>query len=192
MEHPDSAIKVLAAKLFVHTSGSREEVIASYREQVSRGGDAHRGEAVFRRQCTSCHKIGDLGTAVGPDLTSAASRDHDVLLADILDPNRNLLPNFENYLCVDGEGRVLTGILKDQGTTSIMLLGQQGESTTILRANIDELTGTGKSLMPEGFENLITKEEMADLITFLQSTDAADEAAPLEVGTIPGMTEPDK
>lgn len=192
IEHPDSAVQSLAKKIFASTTGSRDEVISSYAAKMDIDADNRRGEAVFRRECMVCHKIGDIGREVGPDLTSAASRDSDALLVHVLDPNRNVLPNYENYLCIDSDGRVTTGMLTAQTATSITLVRQENETTTILRTNIDELTNTGKSLMPEGFEQNITGEEMADLIAFLQSSQVPEAATPLDIGTSPGMVEPVK
>lgn len=190
-ENRDESIRSLAAKFFVHSGGSREDVIASYAAAMGTNADRQRGELVFRRECMVCHKIGDTGRAVGPDLTSSTYRDREALLTHVLDPNRHVLPNFESYVCIDMDGRVTTGILSAQTATSITLLRQEGEASTILRANIDELTGSGKSLMPEGFERTITTDEMADLLAFLQSTQGPAAAMPLEIGTTPGMIEPD-
>jgi putative heme-binding domain-containing protein len=139
-----------------------------------------------------CHNIGNMGRAVGPDLTSSAVRDRAALLLHVLDPNREVAPKYENYICIDGDGRVSSGILTAQTATSITLLGQESEARTILRTNIDELTSTGKSLMPEGFERTISKEEMADLIAFLQTSQVPDAQAPLDIGTLPGMVEPEE
>jgi putative heme-binding domain-containing protein len=192
VEHPDAEVRALATKLFSDTVSSRDEVIAAYSTMPETNVDPRRGELVFRRECMSCHKIGEVGTAVGPDLTSSTGRDRDALLMHVLDPNRNVPPNFENYICIDNEGRVTTGILSAQTATSITLLRQQNETTTILRANIEELTSTGKSLMPEGFEKTISHEEMADLLAYLQSSQVPDTAVRLDIGTTPGMIEPEK
>jgi putative heme-binding domain-containing protein len=192
VENPDSDVRSLAAKLFASTGSSRDEVIAAYSKAPETDADSRRGEVVFRRECMSCHKIGDIGTAVGPDLTSSTNRDRDALLMHVLDPNRNVPPNYENYLCIDIDGRVNTGILAAQTVTSITLLRQQNESSTILRASIDELTSTGKSLMPEGFEKNISRQEMADLLAFLQSSQLPEPATPLDIGTTPGMLEPER
>jgi putative heme-binding domain-containing protein len=192
VEHPDADVRSLAAKLFATSRSSRGDVIAAYSKMPETGADRQRGEAVFRRECMSCHKIGDIGIAVGPDLTSSANRDRDALLMHVLDPNRNVPPNYENYMCIDNEGRVTTGILTAQTANSITLLRQQNESATILRATIEELTSTGKSLMPEGFERNITPAEMADLLDFLQSSQMPTAAVPLDIGTTPGMVEPEK
>jgi putative heme-binding domain-containing protein len=137
-----------------------------------------------------CHKIGDIGYAVGPDLTSSAFRDGGVLIVQVLDPNRDVPPKFQNYICIDNDGRVTTGILTAQSATSITLTRQQNEVSAILRTNIDQLNGTGKSLMPEGFERNITKEEMHDLIAFLQLSQVPEARTRLDIGTTPGMEEP--
>jgi putative heme-binding domain-containing protein len=124
-------------------------------------------------------------------LTSSAFRDGGVLLVQVLDPNRDVPPKFQNYVCIDSDGRVTTGILTAQSATSITLTRQTSENNTILRSNIDQLTGTGKSLMPEGFERNITKEEMQHLIAFLQSSQVPKASTRLDIGTTPGMAEPD-
>lgn len=189
-ENRDEVVRSLARQTLDNADGSREEVVASYAASMTANADQQRGEAVFRRECMVCHRIGDIGRAVGPDLTSSTYRDRDALLTHVLDPNRHVLPNFENYVCVDTSGRVATGILSAQTATSITLLRQEGDTSTILRANIDELVSSGKSLMPEGFERNITTDDMADLLAFLQSSQGPADSIPLEIGTTPGMVEP--
>jgi len=154
--------------------------------------DARHGEAIFRRECMACHKIGNTGRAVGPDLTASSFRDPAALLTQVLDPNVYVPPNYESYICIDNDGRVITGILTAQTATSVTLTQQEGVAATILRTNIESLNTTGKSLMPEGFERTITKEEMRDLIGYLQSAQGPAAASPLEVGTLPAMVEPEK
>jgi putative heme-binding domain-containing protein len=190
-EHPDAAIQTLAKKAFADATHSRDEVLRFYANELDAAADARRGEAVFRRECMICHKINDIGHAVGPDLTSSTYRERDTLLVHVLDPNRNVLPKYESYVCIDNDGRVTTGILTSQTATSITLQRQDNEVSTILRTNIDSLTSTGKSLMPERFEENISRQEMADLLAFLQSSQVSEAAGPLDVGTLPGMVEPD-
>ena len=146
LEHPDSGVPGLAKKVFTIANSTRDEVIASYAKELGLDADSGRGEVVFRRECMVCHKIGDIGRAVGPDLTSTTYSDRNALLEQVLDPNRNVPPRYENYICIDNDGRVTTGILTTQTATSITLQRQEDETSTILRTNIDELTSTGKSL----------------------------------------------
>ncbi len=110
----------------------------------------------------------------------------------MLDPNRYLLPKYETYVVVDTDGRTFTGMIAAQTATSITLKREENRTDTLLRTNIDEVASTGKSLMPDGFEKKINKQEMADLIAFLQGTRAPTGEPPLPIGTLPGLVEPDR
>ncbi len=194
LSHRDEPVRALARRLLGSETSTRQQVVNDYGSALRLRGDAGRGQVVFRRECSTCHKIGDVGNAVGPDLTSTASRDPDALLVHILDPNRYVLPNYIQYQVADLDGRIFTGLIAAQSATSVTLRRAEGKTDTILRSHIDQLTGTGQSLMPEGFETKINKPEMADLIAFLRSTHAGQPGAerPLEIGTEPGLTEPGK
>ncbi|MFL6545275.1 MAG: HEAT repeat domain-containing protein, partial [Candidatus Udaeobacter sp.] len=190
LTHPIPTIQALAKRVFANLNDSRERVIATYTPISGVNTDIGRGEAIFHRECMVCHKLGSIGHAIGPDLTATSFRDREALLVQVLDPNRNVPPQFVSYVCIDNDGRVITGILTAQTATSITLSRQENESTTVLRTNIDNLVSTGKSLMPEGFERTINKQEMADLIAFLQRSQRPTAPEPLDIGTLPGMVEP--
>ncbi|MDR3637486.1 MAG: CehA/McbA family metallohydrolase [Isosphaeraceae bacterium] len=192
VDHRDEAIRNEARRLLTAVNASRQQVLTDYQSSLELAGDAGRGQAVFRRECAACHKIGDFGRAVGPDLTSSAARDSDTLLIHILDPNRNVLPNYVQYQVADRDGRIYNGLLSAQSDTTITLQRDEGKSDTILRTNVDQIVATGKSLMPEGLETKVNKPEMADLIAFLRSSQAQTPASeqPLDVGTEPGLIEP--
>ncbi len=104
-------------------------------------------------------------------------------------------------MVVDQDGRTYSGIIAAETATSLTLRRGDGAEDTILRTQVAEMTGTGLSLMPEGFEKTITKPEMADLIAFLRARtaaatgegpDADDRSRPLDIGTLPGLIEPDE
>ena len=83
-------------------------------------------------------------------------------------------------------------MITGQTATSVTLKQQENRTETILRGTIDELVATGRSLMPDGFEKNISKQEMAALISFLQSSESSVTAVkPLHIGTLPGLIEPD-
>ncbi len=193
-EHHNMQIRALADQLFANDNASpRSEVIASYKKVMEIAGDAARGQKVFEQNCMVCHRIGDKGFSIGPDLTSTASADREALLGHILDPNRYVLPNFIQYVVLDVNGQLHTGIIAAQTATSITLKQERDATETILRSSIDELKATGKSLMPEGFEKKIPLPEMADLLSFLEASRlAAPTHGPrLDIGTTPGLVEPD-
>jgi putative heme-binding domain-containing protein len=155
-------------------------------------GSADIGGTLFEKECATCHRIGKTGHAIGPDLTSSSWRDPEALLTHVLDPNRYVLPNYLQYIVVDVSGRTHTGLIASQSANGITLKREKNATQTILRHNIEEIVATGKSLMPEGFEKTIDRQQMADLLAFLQSAQVTTPAAdrPLDIGTEPGLVEP--
>ena len=202
LKHRDPEVARLAQAAFGRmTPGSRAPVLADYASALQTRGDAGRGARVFERDCKGCHKVGDRGFALGPDLTGSASGDPAALLANILDPNASVPPAYVQYLVVDHDGRTYSGIIAAETATSLTLRRGDGAEDTILRSQIAEMTGTGLSLMPEGLEKTIAKPEMADLLAFLRAsnrdgmgraTEADDRSRPLDIGTLPGLIEPDE
>jgi putative heme-binding domain-containing protein len=192
LKHANPEVRAAATELFgSESAGPRSDKIAAYKPTLHLRSDASGGQQVFRRECSSCHRLGDVGSAIGPDLASSAAREPEALLVHVLDPNQYVLPNYEQYIVVDTSGRTLTGIVAAQTATSITVKREENQSDTVLRAQIAEMYSTGKSLMPEGFEQKITHQEMADLIAYLQSVKPASGAMPLDIGTLPGLIEPE-
>lgn len=168
MQHNDVAIRTAAERLFAAEMKDREEVVRRYQAALELSGDAERGHAVYAANCAGCHRIGAEGTAVGPDIGDASMKTSAQLLTDILDPNRAVDANFVNYaaLTVDGVGH--QGIISSESASGLVLLGADGKRVTILREDLESLT-SGKSLMPEGVEQQIDPQQMADLLMFLKT-----------------------
>ncbi len=197
VKHRDEAIRSLASKLFAGSTASRGAVVADYRAALKLKPDAANGARVFEKTCAACHQIGAQGHAVGPALASSSARDPEALLTHILDPNAYVPPNYVQYVVVDRKGRTFTGLIAAQTATSITLKRENDAADTILRGDIDELTSTGRSLMPEGLEKGVSKQEMADLIAFLMEAVVkpgakADPTRERDFGTLPGPVEPGK
>ena len=133
-------------------------------------------------------------------MTSSPSADSAALLANILDPNAVVQPGYLQYTVADQDGRNYSGIIAAETATSLTLRRGDGAEDTILRAQVAEMASTGQSMMPEGFEKTISKPEMADLIAFLrashrgadQGPDTDDRSRPLDIGTLPGLIEPEE
>ncbi|RUL88223.1 c-type cytochrome [Tautonia sociabilis] len=171
LQSRDEAIRSRAARLLAGMTGStsRAEVIASYREALSLAGDSDRGQQVFRRVCATCHKAEGVGAEVGPDLATVTNRTPEDLIIHILDPNREVLTQYLNYSVATVDGRVLSGQVAAESPTSITLKRAEGVTDVVPRDQIDELASTGQSLMPEGLEQEVSVEQMADLIAYLKS-----------------------
>lgn len=149
------------------SSSDRAALIASYRESLQLMGNAPRGAELFVKHCSSCHAIQGKGHRVGPDLASVASHSRDQNMADILDPNRSVASDFVSYIVAGRDGRIVTGVIVAETSGSITLRRLEGVDETIARREIEELKSTGKSLMPEGLEQVLSRQEMADLLEFL-------------------------
>ncbi len=99
------------------------------------------------------------------------------LIVHILDPNREVAPNYQNYNVATTDGRILTGLIADESATSVTLRRAEGAQDVIPRAQIEEISSTGLSLMPEELEKEIDAQAMADLIAYLRSIRGAAPAA---------------
>jgi len=144
-------------------------VIAAYKPALTKAGDRDRGKQVFTKTCSACHKVGDLGKGLGPDLAALADKSADYLLVNILDPNRAVEARYLSSTASTTDGRTRVGFLSAESATSITLVGTDGQEHTILRADLESLVGSGKSVMPEGLEKDVSIDQMADLLTFLRS-----------------------
>jgi putative membrane-bound dehydrogenase-like protein len=169
MRHADSEIRERAKKLFTpDTPGPREDVIREYEEKLlAARGNSERGQVIFERECATCHRLAEKGQEVGPNLETIRHHAVRQVLANILDPNREVSPNYVEYVVVTRDGKTVTGIVSAETATSLTLRRASDVRETILREDIEEIFASGKSLMPEGLEKKIAPPEMADLLAFL-------------------------
>jgi len=172
----DERTRKRAAVLFANVSTDRGPVMNKYRAAATRKGNQARGTEVFRDHCSSCHKIGDIGLQVGPDLLTLADQPKEELLANILDPNANIAPGYEEYLVQTADGKIITGVIANQNATSVTLRRSKGDQDTILRSAIAEMRVLNVSAMPENLEDAINLEQMADLLEYLKTLGTAKTA----------------
>jgi putative membrane-bound dehydrogenase-like protein len=178
MKHADPQIRDRAKVLFApEAPGPRQDVIREYSQQLSSlQGVAERGRVTLERECLTCHRLAGKGVEVGPNLETIRHHAAGQVLANILDPNREVSPNYVEYVVVTNDGRISTGLLSAETATSVTLRRANDVQETILRGNIEEISGSGRSLMPEGLEKKIAPQEMADLLAFILGP--ADRPAP--------------
>ncbi len=171
LAHPNADIRK-AAEMIMKSGGGlpnpdRQRVLDQYLPITQKKGDAPAGKAVFTKHCAVCHQYNGEGQAIGPDLTGMSVHPKAELLTHILDPSRSVEGNFRTYTIQTTDGLVLTGMLAGESRTSLDLIDSQGKKQTLLREDIDQLVGSTKSLMPEGFENQMTQPDMTNLLEFL-------------------------
>ena len=170
LAHPSDDVRTRANDLLGGLKlARREEVVAAYRQALSLDADPRSGKAVFKRVCSTCHRLEGVGYDLGLPLMNIHTRGTEGILLHLLDPNREVTPEYFNYVVVTVDGLTVTGMIGDETANSITLARAEGESDTVLRTDVDEMLNTGLSIMPEGLEEQITKQEMADLIGYLMS-----------------------
>ncbi len=170
LNHNDATIKMRAEKLLAAAvPADRETALAAYRPALELKADATRGRAVFEKRCSTCHRIGDVGVQIAPDISDSRERTPIQLLTDILQPNRAIDSNYFSYTAITTDGRVHTGVLSAETSTSVTLKQQEGKSETLRRIEIEDLHSDGISFMPDGLEKDIPPQDMADLISFIKN-----------------------
>lgn len=137
------------------------------------GGDRRRGQAIFngtRAACATCHTIGYLGGQIGPDLTRiGAVRTERDLIESIIFPNASFARAYEPMIVETKDGEQHSGIVKRETPESVLLLTGPGVEQNFVRSEIESVRPGQVSLMPEGLEEQLTRQELADLLAFLKS-----------------------
>jgi putative heme-binding domain-containing protein len=150
------------------------ELIEKRRELVVAGShDLAVGAALFQKHCAACHRIGEKGEKIGPNLDGVGIRGVDRLLEDVLDPSRNVDQAFRTTQIVTGDGQIVTGLaLREEGEI-LVLADAQGKEIRLAKDQIDQRAVSQLSLMPSNVPDLISEVEFAHLVGYLLSQRAA-------------------
>ena len=187
--HDAESIRQRAQEIFGGNERDLQAIMDDYSTCLEADGEPARGELIFAKQCAACHRVGNVGFEVGPDLAALKDRSPKALLTAVVDPNQAVEDKYRNYLVVTLEGRSLSGIIVGESSTTVTLLAQNGKEEVILRSEVEELINSGTSLMPDGMEKLIDVDDMTDLLAYLR-----DLRPPPRVfdGNQPKAVEPDE
>jgi putative heme-binding domain-containing protein len=136
-------------------------------------GDPSRGEKLFWSQpvqCGRCHRIGDRGTPIGPDLSTIGRlRLREDLLVSLLEPSRRIEPKYASYVVATANGALFTGLLVSRDEQGVVLRTSEGREIVLAAKDMEELRPSRASLMPDGQLADLTAQEAADLIEYLAS-----------------------
>ena len=184
-EHPHPDIRIRFRKLLSMGGGlpnaDRQKVVEELLPLTKVTGDVEAGLVMFKKHCMKCHKHGELGEKIGPNLTGMAVHPKVELLIHMMDPSRSVEGNFRLYTVILADGRILNGMLASETRTSIELIDAEAKRHSIQREDVEELVASSKSLMPEGFEKQMSKDELTNLLEFL--TDKGP-YLPLDIGRV--------
>lgn len=155
-------------RLGPQSSGEKIARLRSVAAIVSRGkGDATRGQALFKQHCAVCHELFGEGNKIGPDLTTVDRRNRDFLLLSIIDPSAVIRPEFVAFTVALKDGRQLFGLVIEEPAT-ITVLDGRNQRTVVPRKEIEEMTASAVSLMPEKLLDPLSDQQICDLMAFVQ------------------------
>ena len=133
--------------------------------------DLVRGEAIFKKNCAACHKIGGQGTKLGPELDGIGRRGVERLLEDMLDPSRTVDQAFRATQFTLADGRLLTGlVLREEGEV-VVVADAQGKEVRLGRSEIEERQMLPLSPMPANVLELVGERDLPHLVGFLLASD---------------------
>jgi putative heme-binding domain-containing protein len=166
--HRSAEVRVAAASVFKRAAaGDRRAVLQRYLAGLDLRGSAVRGRTTYQARCASCHEPGPDGSSIGPSMATVKSSTREEILTHLLDPNRTVDVRYRLYLVETKDGRSVTGIIQSESETSVTLRPPFGQASTLLRSNITRLQGLEQSMMPDGLEDGLSLQDMADLLQFI-------------------------
>jgi putative heme-binding domain-containing protein len=155
---------------------ARQQQQAAYLASLQADLGKHKGRADLGRfvffspkvGCATCHRAENKGGQIGPDLSRIGQfRNKDEILESIVFPNLTIAPEYRTYNIVTGDGRVVTGLITWETPEALFVRTTQLDEVRIARKDVEELAPTNVSLMPEGLERTLNREELRDLVEFL-------------------------
>jgi len=173
--YPDdvkAAARPLYEALTVDTAKQQAKLAAL--TGVLTGGEIQRGRDLFfgnkKAICATCHAVQGQGGRIGPDLSKiGAIRTGRDLLEAIVVPSASFARGYEAFIAATASGETYTGVITRETPDAVYLFSTDRVETRISRDELEALSQSSVSIMPEGMEAQLSQQELADLIAFLQS-----------------------
>jgi putative membrane-bound dehydrogenase-like protein len=166
--HKDKAIADRAVKLFPDPAKGRAEALAAFQPAMQIPGDAAKGKAIYQTRCASCHRAGQEGFVVGPDMVTMKTMGREKLLESIIDPGKEVAPQFIAFNVDTRDGESLLAVVASESGSNVTLRMPSGLEKTLQRNEIMAMRSGGQSLMPEGLAAGMQVTDMADLLAFIE------------------------
>jgi putative heme-binding domain-containing protein len=168
-DDPDPAIAAKARSLLESPNTNRAKIVAAYMDAARLPGDVARGKKLFEDNCAKCHEPRRRGGRVGPDLSGINNKTKEELITSILNPSYAIEPRFVDYIITTIDGRMYDGVIANETQSAITLRGGSEEGdATVLRKNVASIRASSVSLMPEGLEDNLGRQGLADVIAYLR------------------------
>ena len=154
------------------TAPQKREQLARYKALLTpaylKNADLKNGRAVFAKTCQQCHRLFGEGGTIGPDLTGSNRGDLDYLLANLIDPSAEVAADYRMAVVRTTDDRVITGIVVERSAARVVVQTAT-EKVTLAADDVEAVKESPLSIMPEGQLDALSKEQVRDLIGYLQS-----------------------
>jgi putative membrane-bound dehydrogenase-like protein len=170
----NSSLQARVEKLFGPPPGAdRAAIVRDYGHKWSSASDLVRGEALYKQHCAQCHQDrldarGETIPSIGPNLQSLSGWVNEAWLTAIFDPNRAVEAKYRRVTVSTEDGQIRSGLKVRENSDTIDFVNDQGQLYSLPRAHIDQIKESEKSLMPEGFEKVLTPDDVVNIISFLR------------------------
>lgn len=148
----------------------------AWNKLLAKGGDASSGRRLFFSpvgpKCSVCHTYAGRGGNVGPELTQiGTSTSRERIIASIIQPSREIAPDYQPWLLIMNDGKSFTGLLGIRGGVKEEeeYIDETGETFKVHASDIESRQASTKSIMPDNLQATLTIDDLCDLITFLAS-----------------------
>lgn len=170
---PHEDVRMMAEQLMPRELMLDGKPLPPFAELAAMPGDAARGRAVFfspeKAECSRCHRVGEEGKEVGPNLTQIGAKyGREGLLESILNPSAAIAHEYQVYIVETGNDGFLTGFIRSEDADSFELMDAAGNPARVLRSDVQSMRKSAISLMPTGLTAALTIQDLLDLVVYLE------------------------
>ena len=151
---------------------------AMLKPEAVRKGDIAAGRQLFASTCGICHTFGYVGNQVGPGLAGSNIGKLDYLLENVLNPNGVIGKDYQLNVFKLKSGATMSGIVQFEDAQSFRLALPGGAKFTVSKNEVEKREVLAMSLMPEGLLEALSKEQVINLVAYLQFPDGFPAGAP--------------
>ncbi len=144
------------------------------RTEVSKKGNAQRGKELYLNTkllaCATCHRMEGVGGLVGPDLTRLwDTMTVEKILESVVDPSKEIKEGFQTYRLTTADSQVFTGLKVKEDAKEVVIRDANGRDNRVAKDEVEALTPSKLSLMPDNVVSQISYDQFIDLLAFLKS-----------------------
>ena len=165
--HRDTNTAARAVRLYGPMSSGN--LAAQFATALQIKGSVRNGRELFLQRCADCHQFKEEGRAFGPSLDSVANRDREQLLTDILEPNREVSPEYQTQVIHRTDNELSFGLVSESGPDVLVLKQPGGRRIFMPRTQVDDTFKQEWSLMPANATAGLSVTDLADLLAYIAS-----------------------